>query len=508
MPPRRASVGRRALVSRRALSARTANNLARNASTTTDAPMSVVAINQLIETRVTEALVNQEQLRSSGVNGKGVVGLTQWFEKMESVFHISNYTVENQVKLATCTLLGATLTWWNSHVKTVGHDAAYGMPWKTLTKMMIFKYCLRSEIKKLEIEIWNLKKVRSYAERQAENKRKFDNNNQAQQQLLKRQNVAQAYADGTGERKEFAGTLPLCNKCKFQHNGQYRSICPKLWNRNYGNQAEDTKAHGLVFALGVEETDQDPNNIEDEIEAQEEDFLALTSEPYVAFGFRLSIHSLDLFHSQHLLRIMPPRRALVARRAPVARKAPSARTANNPTRNASTTTDAPMSVAAINQLIKTRVAEALANQEQLRNSGVVGLTQWFEKMESVFHISNCTIENQVKFATCTLLCATLIWWNSHVTTVGHDVVMACPGNLSRDVFLRNSDEVEKVLSIGLLPDMIKEGSAYAERQAENKRKFDNNNQAQQQLPKRQNVVQAYTIGSGEKRVCWNSSVVQ
>ncbi|GKE90708.1 hypothetical protein Tco_1571803, partial [Tanacetum coccineum] len=25
-----------------------------------------------------------------------------------------------------------TLTWWNSHVKTVGHDAAYGMPWKTL----------------------------------------------------------------------------------------------------------------------------------------------------------------------------------------------------------------------------------------------------------------------------------------------------------------------------------------------------------------------------------------
>ncbi|GJZ86164.1 hypothetical protein Tco_0657774 [Tanacetum coccineum] len=58
---------------------------------------------------------------------EGVVGLTQWFEKMESVFHISNCNVENQVKFATCTLLGATLTWWNPHVKTVGHDAAYGM---------------------------------------------------------------------------------------------------------------------------------------------------------------------------------------------------------------------------------------------------------------------------------------------------------------------------------------------------------------------------------------------
>ncbi|GJV69805.1 putative reverse transcriptase domain-containing protein [Tanacetum coccineum] len=50
------------------------------------------------------------------------------------------------------------LTLWNTHVKTVGHDAAYGMPWKTLMKMMTDKYCPRNEIKKLEMEIWNLKK--------------------------------------------------------------------------------------------------------------------------------------------------------------------------------------------------------------------------------------------------------------------------------------------------------------------------------------------------------------
>ncbi|GKG33893.1 hypothetical protein Tco_0434052, partial [Tanacetum coccineum] len=56
----------------------------------------------------------------------------------------------------------------------------------------------------------------------------------------------------------------------------------------------------------------------------------------------------------------------------VLQRAPSARTANNPTRNASTTTDAPMSVAAINQLIEARVAEAFANEEQLRNNGVNG----------------------------------------------------------------------------------------------------------------------------------------
>ncbi|GJW89619.1 hypothetical protein Tco_0167172 [Tanacetum coccineum] len=151
------------------------------------------------------------------------------------------------------------------------------------------------------------KKINTFAERQAENKRKLDNNNQAQQQLPKRKNVVQAYAAGTGERKEYAGTLPLCNKCKFHHNGpctvkcanckrvghltrdcwssvatnnqrtltcyecgnqgHYRSDCPELKNRNHGNQAEGTEARGMVYALEGGDTDQDLNNIEDEIEA-------------------------------------------------------------------------------------------------------------------------------------------------------------------------------------------------------------------------------------------------
>nr|GFC76438.1 hypothetical protein [Tanacetum cinerariifolium] len=34
--------------------------------------------------------------------------------------------------------------------------------------------------------------------------------------------------------------------------------------------------------------------------------------------------------------------------------------------------------------------------------GGASLFQWCERMESVFHISNCAVENQVKFATCTL----------------------------------------------------------------------------------------------------------
>nr|GFA13376.1 hypothetical protein [Tanacetum cinerariifolium] len=62
--------------------------------------------------------------------------------------------------------------------------------------------------------------IRTFAERQAENKRKLDNDNQAQQQPPKKQNVAKAYSVGSSEKKEYVGTLSLCNKCKFYHNGR------------------------------------------------------------------------------------------------------------------------------------------------------------------------------------------------------------------------------------------------------------------------------------------------
>nr|GEW89650.1 reverse transcriptase domain-containing protein [Tanacetum cinerariifolium] len=53
--------------------------------------------------------------------------------------------------------LDAALTWWNGHVRTVGHDAAYAMTWETLKKKLTDKYCPKGEIKKLEIKMWNLK---------------------------------------------------------------------------------------------------------------------------------------------------------------------------------------------------------------------------------------------------------------------------------------------------------------------------------------------------------------
>nr|GEU39056.1 RNA polymerase beta subunit, chloroplastic [Tanacetum cinerariifolium] len=197
---------------------------------------------------------------------EGIIGLTQW----------------------------NALTWLNSHVKTVGHDTAYGMSWKSLKKITTDKYCLRSEIKKLKIKIWNLKvkgtNVVSYTtrfqelalmcgrmfpeesdevEKQAENKRKHENNNQAQQQSPKKQNVARSYSVRYSEKKEYAGTLPPCNKCKFHHNGPctVKSDCMELKNQNHENQARGTEVRRMVYALGGGETNQDLNNLEDDIDA-------------------------------------------------------------------------------------------------------------------------------------------------------------------------------------------------------------------------------------------------
>ncbi|GJU64112.1 putative reverse transcriptase domain-containing protein [Tanacetum coccineum] len=62
----------------------------------------------------------------------------------------------------------AALTWWNGQIRTLGPEA-YAMTWEVLKKKMTDKYCPQGEIKKLEIEMWNLKvqgnDVPAYTER-------------------------------------------------------------------------------------------------------------------------------------------------------------------------------------------------------------------------------------------------------------------------------------------------------------------------------------------------------
>nr|GEW28377.1 hypothetical protein [Tanacetum cinerariifolium] len=177
---------------------------------------------------------------------KGVVELTQCIERMETVFRISNYTVENQIKLATCTLLGSALMWWNSHVTTVGPDVAYAMTWTNLRKKMTNKYCPRGEIKKLE-EL-ALMCARMFPE-------ESDKIESAIELAIECRSSA-----ATNNQRNLT-----CYECGNQ--GHYKSDCPKLKNQNHKNHAEGAGAREMVHALGGKETNQDLNNIEDDINA-------------------------------------------------------------------------------------------------------------------------------------------------------------------------------------------------------------------------------------------------
>ncbi|GJZ84265.1 putative reverse transcriptase domain-containing protein [Tanacetum coccineum] len=240
-------------------------------------------IDQAVATAMAEAEASRVRNGYNSNGTKGVVRLTRWFEKIESVFSISNCTTSCKVNFATCTLQDDVITWWNAHVKTITPEAAHAMPWEILKKIMTDKYCLRGEIKKIETEMWNLKvdkiekyigglpdmilgsvkaskpktmqeaiefttelmdeKTHAYAERQAEKKRKYDDlskNNQNQQQQNKRQNTGQAYTAGNSDRKPYARSKPLCSKCNYNHEGP----CPPRCNncKKVGHLAKDCRS--------------------------------------------------------------------------------------------------------------------------------------------------------------------------------------------------------------------------------------------------------------------------
>ncbi|GKE20050.1 hypothetical protein Tco_1431562 [Tanacetum coccineum] len=233
-------------------------------TTTTTTPMTDAQLKALIAQGVTDALAENEANRTS-INGDdshdfgtGVVGLTQWLEKMESVFHKSNCTTANQVKFGAFTLQGNALTWgeikkleielWNLKVK--GTDVlSYNQRFQELALM--YDRMFPEELDEVEKYVGGLpdmihgsvmaskpktmrdaiefatelmdQKIHTLAERQAKNKRKFEDtsrNNQNQQQPFKRHNVARAYTAGPGENKPYEGSKPLCPKCNYYHDRQ------------------------------------------------------------------------------------------------------------------------------------------------------------------------------------------------------------------------------------------------------------------------------------------------
>nr|GEU95589.1 hypothetical protein [Tanacetum cinerariifolium] len=217
----------------------------------------------MIDQGVTATLAARDALRSmngddshnSGTGIEGVASLSQWCERMEYVFHISNCATENQVKFATCTLHSVALTWWNTHVQTElevkGTDlASYTQRFQELALLcgrmfseeadkikkyvgglpdMIHGSVVASKPKTMQeaIEISTElmdKKIRTFAERETVSKREFENTlrntqNQQQQHSNKRQNTSRVYTATSGGKKQYGGSRPLCAKCDYHHDG-------------------------------------------------------------------------------------------------------------------------------------------------------------------------------------------------------------------------------------------------------------------------------------------------
>ncbi|GJW32078.1 putative reverse transcriptase domain-containing protein [Tanacetum coccineum] len=300
---------------------------------TTTAPINDAAIMQLIAQGVANALAEHEANKTSrngddnhnlGSGKRRQVPTTcdGLDEDGVPVFHISNCTVACQIKFATYTLLGSAPTWWNSHVKTVGRDDAYGMPWKILKKMMTVNYKQRfqelalmcgrmfpEESDEVEKYVGGLpdmiqgsvmaskpktmqdaiefatkpmdQKIRTFADHQAKNKRKLDDNsrnNQNQQQPFKRQNVARANTAGPGEKKVYGGSKPLAPNATiitmdsvlpsaptprglaiWPETGHYKRDCLKLKNKYQGDQARNGEARARAYAVGTARTNPNSN---------------------------------------------------------------------------------------------------------------------------------------------------------------------------------------------------------------------------------------------------------
>nr|GEX27944.1 reverse transcriptase domain-containing protein [Tanacetum cinerariifolium] len=207
---------------------------------------------------------------------EGVVELTQWFERMKTVFRISNCSVENQIK-----------------------------PKKKMTD----KYCPRGEIKKLEVELWNLKfkgtDVVSYNQHFQELELMCARMFPEESDKIKR-----AYTAGASDKKAYGGSKPLCSKCNYHHDGQcapkchkcnrvghlardcrsdananipnnqrgtragqkptcfecraqghFKRECPKLKNNNRGNQGRNVNALENMYEVGHAGTNPDSNII-------------------------------------------------------------------------------------------------------------------------------------------------------------------------------------------------------------------------------------------------------
>ncbi|GKD67448.1 putative reverse transcriptase domain-containing protein, partial [Tanacetum coccineum] len=222
---------------------------------------------------------------------KGVVGLIGWFEKMETLFHISNFLKKSQVKYATCTLLNNALTWWKSHKRTIGTEAAFAMSWRELMKLMtkVEKFIggLPDNIQGNVIAAKPTKpqdavriannlmdqKLKCYAVKNAKNKRRLECQLHHEGPCTVRCGKCNKVGHLTRDCKVTISTTStqrgqvlnqrVVTCFEFRRQGHYRSDCPKWKDQNRrnkdGNKNRVGEARGKAYVLGGGDANPDSN---------------------------------------------------------------------------------------------------------------------------------------------------------------------------------------------------------------------------------------------------------
>nr|GEX42722.1 reverse transcriptase domain-containing protein [Tanacetum cinerariifolium] len=114
-------------------------------TSTSEAPtMTQAAIRQLVVDSVATALEIQAATMENADNAN------RNLELREAPIARNNYIEDCKVKFTIGTLTEEALSWWNSFAQPIRIEEAYKITWVEFMKLLIKKYCPRTEIQKME----------------------------------------------------------------------------------------------------------------------------------------------------------------------------------------------------------------------------------------------------------------------------------------------------------------------------------------------------------------------
>ncbi|GJR16917.1 putative reverse transcriptase domain-containing protein [Tanacetum coccineum] len=203
------------------------------------------SIRKIVERRVAKAIEKYEKTRADS-NNTGDLVQRILKERL-------------QVKFAMCTFEGRALTWWNGNVQTLGLANANQIPWSNVKAMMTTEYCPATEIQRMEQELWTLTlkgdDIEAYSKRPSY-ELVFDVQGQITTPGSCHPRCGKCHKLVTTRTKDCLTRIPVSGR-------KFATGCDMLW-RAYvvvkGNEAS-----GMVHALVGGETNQNLNNMEDNI---------------------------------------------------------------------------------------------------------------------------------------------------------------------------------------------------------------------------------------------------